>query len=77
MIIEKKHVDGIWKTSEYSYRNHNLIMKSKEGYGIKIHVFPFEINKPLFTLRYSFIKPAELLQKAKNKLDKILDHDSK
>ena len=48
------------------------MVKSREGHGMKVHCFKPDVEKPLFTLRYWFIKPADLVQKAKDKLDKIL-----
>lgn len=71
-IDKQKHVDGVWNTSEYEYKGRKILIKSQKCKGMKCHVFYRDSGKVKFTLRYSFIKPMDLLQKAKNKID-ILD----
>ena len=67
---EITHQDGLWKTSTYSHNNRKIIIKSRKGKGMKCHVFyPNSADKVDFTLRYEFILPETLLQKAKNKID--------
>lgn len=65
-----QHPDGIWQTSEHQYKDRKILIKSKQGYGMKAHVFKKDSDKVDFTLRYSYIKPVELLEKAHNKIDK-------
>lgn len=66
---EKQHIDGIWKTSEYQYKNRKIVIKSRKGKGIKCHVSHLGEDCVDFTLRYSFMTPSVLLEKAKNKID--------
>jgi len=70
----KKHIDGIWHTTEFEYKGRKIMIKSANGRGMKCHVFaPGYIegqdNKVAFTLKYSYIKPSELLANAKRKID--------
>jgi hypothetical protein len=68
----KKHIDGIWNTTEYEYRGHKIEMKSRENGGIKAHAWNLEGTKVEFTLRFNFINPATLLEKMKRKIDSKL-----
>lgn len=68
-IIDKKHIDGVWHTTEYFYKDRRIFIKSASGKGMKCHVFHPDTNDVEFTLRYSFIEPKELLAKAKKKID--------
>jgi hypothetical protein len=70
-ITTQKHIDGVWNTSEYEYKGHCILIKSREGKGIKAHAFSLDGKKVLFTLRYYFITPSELLRKMQIKLDNI------
>lgn len=67
MVKLEKHLDGIWYTSEYTYKGKLIVIKSADHKGIKAHCL-FN-GKEVFTLRYSFIHPDELLIKMKNKID--------
>lgn len=68
----KQHIDGVWNTTEYSYKNCKIEIKSRKGHGMKGHCFwPNSNDKVQFTLRYSFITPGLLLSKIKEKIDKI------
>lgn len=71
MIKQQNHPDGTWNTTEYKYRGRKILIKSKPGYGMKCHVFHLECDTKVdFTLRFSFVRPETLLQKAKNRIDK-------
>jgi len=70
MIERKKHVDGVWYTSEHIYQERKIFIKAQRGNGIKAHVFLPNSNKVEFTLRYNFIEPKQLLKKVKDKIDK-------
>lgn len=70
MELNKKDIDGIWHTSEYSYRGRKILIKSQKDKGIKAHVFFENSDKVDFTLRYNFIKPEQLIVKVRNKIDK-------
>ena len=65
------HPDGSWKTTTYYYKHRKILIKSAKTRGMKCHVFYPESAKVEFTLRYSFIHPSVLLEKAKSKIDKI------
>ena len=67
---QKDHIDGSWMTSEHSYENRKILIKSRKGKGMKCHVFLPSSERVDFTLRYKFIKPEDLLQKAKDKVDR-------
>ena len=70
MIQKESHPDGKWKTSRYYYKGRLIIIKSKPMRGMKAHVFTDESETKVdFTLRYSFIYPNELLEKAKTRID--------
>ncbi len=66
---ETIHKDGTWKTSIHNYNGRKIMIKSRKGKGIKCHVFFPDSDKVHFTLRYAFIFPETLLQKAINKID--------
>lgn len=66
---KEKHIDGNWYTTEYKYKGRRILIKSGEGKGIKAHVFLENSDKVQFTLRYSFIKPEDLIKKVKAKID--------
>lgn len=63
-----KHIDGIWNTTEYEYLDTKIMIKSKDGKGMKAHCF--WQGKVIFTERYSFVRPDYLLNRMKNKVDK-------
>ena len=65
-----QHIDGLWKTSEYKYKERKILIKSRERKGIKAHAFFPNSNKVDFTLRFIFIEPRQLLDKIKAKIDK-------
>lgn len=65
------HPDGSWRTTVYHYKNRKILIKAKKTKGMKCHVFYPGSAKVEFTLRYSFISPSVLLEKAKSKVDKI------
>lgn len=73
----KNHVDGIWNTSEYEYKGHKIEIKSRDHGGIKGHCFSHDGTKVLFTLRFNFCYPGNLLTKMKFKLDKLLTKTTK
>ena len=68
---EVNHIDGVWRTSEYLYKECKILIKSAYGKGIKAHCFYPNSEKVKFTLRYSYIKPKQLLEKVKKKIDNI------
>jgi anaerobic selenocysteine-containing dehydrogenase len=74
-----KHIDGEWKTTFNMYNGYPIIIKSRTGKGIKVHVSdPIDANKVLFTLRYVFIKPDALLAIVRAKIDKyIIQNENK
>ena len=64
MIKDEKHPDGTWHTSKYHYKDYIIMVKSKKDHGMKAHVFKeTEENKPLFTLRYSYVNPPYLINR--------------
>ena len=63
------HKDGEWWTSEHSYKNRKILIKSKESYGIKAHAFEENSDKVCFTKRYYFMERDVLLQKVKDRID--------
>jgi len=65
----QKHINSIWITNTYTYKNRKIVIKSKKNHGIKCHIFYPNSKKVEFTLRYHFILPKDLLKKAKNKID--------
>lgn len=68
---EQQHPDGVWHTTEYLYRDRKIMIKSKRNSGMKAHVFiEGSTEKVDFTIRYNFVKPATLIEKCKNKIDK-------
>ena len=72
MIKAKRYPDGIWMTSEHEYKDRRILIKSKPGHGMKGHVFlPGNRSHVHFTLRFAFIKPELLLNKIKEKIDKL------
>lgn len=68
---EETYLDGTWKTTTYYYKHRKILIKSRKTKGMKCHVFYPDSAKVDFTLRYSFIRPSVLLEKAKSKIDKI------
>ncbi len=69
---KEQHPDGKWQTSRYYYKERLIIIKSKLNRGMKAHVFTdTSETKVDFTLRYSFIYPNDLLNKAKVRIDKL------
>ena len=66
---ETTHDDGIWKTSIHWHNDRKIMIKSRKGRGIKCHVFFPDSDEVDFTLRYNFMLPATLLQKALNKIE--------
>lgn len=73
--VLQNHIDGKWNTEEFIYRGLKVIVKSRKGHGIKAHCF--ENGKEVFTLRYSFILPLELVRKMHDKIDKYLNGEWK
>lgn len=67
MIQQKIHPDGIWNTTSYPYLDTIIVIKSREGDGMKAHCF--YNNEVIFTLRFSFINPDKLLNKMRSKID--------
>lgn len=68
----ESHIDGVWNTTEYQYRDRKILIKSRKGHGMKAHVFLKDSYKVDFTLRYSFITPIKLLDKAKHRINLTL-----
>ena len=68
MELNKKHVDGIWHTSEFNYLDTVIMIKSRKGTGIKAHCFLG--GKVLFTEHWNFMLPEKLLERMKVKVDK-------
>ena len=66
---ELSHPDGIWKTSEHAHNDRKILIKSRKGKGIKCHVFLPNSEEVDFTLRFDFMLPNVLLEKAKNKIN--------
>jgi hypothetical protein len=58
-----------WHQSEYWHRGRKILIMSKENCGMKAHVFLLNSEKVDFTLRFSWIKPGQLLNKAINKIN--------
>lgn len=73
----KSHIDGFWMTSEFFYKQWKIQIKSRKNHGMKCHAFLPDQDKPVFTLRYSFITPTRLLTKAKLKIDKLITENGK
>lgn len=69
MVYEVIHKDGLWKTSIHWHNNRKIMIKSQRGKGIKCHVFFLDSDKVEFTLRYNFMNPEKLLQKAVDKIE--------
>lgn len=67
-MIDTIHKDGLWKTSTHNFNNRKILIKSREGKGIKCHVFFPDSDKVDFTLRYNFMLPKTLLEKAIRKI---------
>ena len=63
------HIDGVWNTSRQNYLDCEIIIKSKDGKGIKAHVL--ENGKEIFTWRFNFIEPEKLVAKMKRKIDQM------
>ena len=69
MKIEK-HIDGKWRTSWYKHKGHAICIKSKPGHGIKVHIYATDKNSSVIkTLRFSFILPKTILEKAREFID--------
>lgn len=68
-VRQEKHLDSTWITSQYEYKGRTILIKAKKGKGIKCHVLYPDSDRVEFTLRYIFIRPERLLEKAKNKID--------
>lgn len=61
--------DG-WLESEYYYKDRKILVKSRKGNGMRAHVFhKLSQDKVEFTLRYHFVKPSELLDLCKRKIN--------
>jgi len=69
MIKLQIHPDGVWWTSEYEYKGRKILIKAKNGHGVKAHVFYPNSEKVQFTLRYNFMIPSDLLKKVQVKID--------
>ena len=63
--------DGLWFGTEYSYHNRKMVVKTKTGHGIKIHVFETDNSKILFTLRFNYLEHKEVIKEAIEKLKEI------
>jgi len=71
MIQEIKHIDGVWKTTEYPYRDRIIVIKSQKNHGMKAHCF-YE-GKVIFTQRFRSILPALLLKRMKDRIDSWIE----
>ena len=71
MLLEKEHIDGIWKTTEYSYRDRVIMIKSGRNKGMKAHCF--YKGKVIFTQRFHFITPKLLLKRMKDRIDSWIE----
>ena len=65
MIQDIEHPDGVWHTTYHEYKGRKLILKSRQGRGIKIHICFPNSDKVQKTFRYIFAPPDYLIQKAK------------
>ena len=66
-LKEEIHPDGLWNTSRISYRETEIVLKSRESHGMKAHCI---VNgKVIFTRRYKFIKPQSLIDTMKSRID--------
>lgn len=66
-ITFEKHIDGHWLTSRLEYKGKLLMIKAKKDHGMKLHCIVDD--KVQWTLRYSFITSAELIKRAKKRID--------
>lgn len=65
------HPDGEWYITEYHYKGRKILIKSRPCHGMKAHIFYPNGIDVQFTIRYHFILPIELLEKAQAKIDLI------
>jgi len=74
---KEKHIDGEWWTTEYSYRDRKIQVKSREGKGMKAHVWNENSTEVIKTFRYRWIPYKLLLEKAKRYIDDIIQNENK
>ena len=65
--VLKPHLDGVWWTTEYNYRDRIIQLKSRAHHGMKAHCW--YDGKVVFTQRFLFIEPEKLLIRMKNRID--------
>jgi len=57
-----KHEGIEWWTSFHNHKDYNLIIRTKNGYGAKIHILKDGMKTKTF--RYSFATPQHMLERA-------------
>jgi len=60
---------GNWSTLKTFYNNRELIIKRKQGEGVKL--YSIYNNNIEFTLRYYFVSVYDVIEEAKKKIDKL------
>lgn len=63
--------DGTWHQTEYSYKNHKILIKSRSMHGIKAIIFLPDSEEVRKVLRYSFCTPKELISIAEKEIDEF------